>query len=336
MAIKTKQQIKEYLNQCGDLDYQEFIDFIDSVVFNGENQEDPAPICQVTRYRRFRDVASTISIPALFNEDNDLLAVTVTRKAGGDFVFKIGTTDGGNEMGTFTMDRGKDNFEVGTTFEGNAPTPIFISGFDANVCDVTVTYNSFLCDDNGNISMTLIEEMQEALLELAGTVTTNAENFQEQLNNLSNALIQIPPGTIVIWGGGIANIPVGWSLYNEYLNRIPIGAGDKYAVGEPYGAEEVALTPANGPEHYHMTVVNEDMNTNSFPYEIGRALSAVKSMIKSWYKGSGGGRESYHMYGQGGNFPAQQPDVSPTSKSGNGHPFKIIPPVVGSIFIIKD
>lgn len=249
MAEKAREIIKSYLNQCGDLDYGEFIDFLDSVVFKDEAGQGIAPICQVTRYMRFLDVNSTITINGLFNRDTNLVGVYVFRKSGGNFTLKIGTTNGGVDLVSVTVDKPKLPLDILELFEN--PTTLYLSGFDANVCDVVVVYNSFLCDDNGEISMGLIEELQESIINLTQVVIENKEDLQTQINNLSNALIQIPPGIVVEWPGPVSAIPNGWELFLGDVDRFVIPAGGKYSPGETGGAETHTLTIEEMPEHGH-------------------------------------------------------------------------------------
>jgi len=67
----------------------------------------------------------------------------------------------------------------------------------------------------------------------------------------------LPSGSIMIWSGSQATIPVGWLLCNGTLgtpdlrNRFVTGAGSTYAVGGTGGVTTVTLTQAQTPSHFH-------------------------------------------------------------------------------------
>ncbi|GGH24626.1 hypothetical protein FAZ19_16295 [Sphingobacterium alkalisoli] len=240
MATKTKEQIKAYLNQCGQLDYNEFIDFIDSVMFD-DGDTDIAPICQVTRYKRFRNQNQAISLPNLFDEDNGLLAVYVKRLSEEPFTLKIGITNGGDEITSHEVDEAL--VSVDCTYLFSAATPVYITGLSSeNIADIIVVYNSFLCDDNGDISMTLLEEIQNKISDLEIEITQTKDDLQSQINTLADSLIQIPTGIVVQWNGTLANIPTGWQRYTGNGSWFLIGESSTYPAGATGGEKEVRLT----------------------------------------------------------------------------------------------
>ncbi len=239
MATKTKEQIKAYLNQCGQLDYGEFIDFIDSVLFD-DGVNDIAPICQVSRYRRYREHNSEIFIPDLFDEDNNLVSIYVTRLSEEPFSLNVGTTSGGSEITTHEIDEGQVSIDC--TYLFNTPTPVYISGLSPdNIATVVVVYNSFECDDNGEISVSLLEEIQDSIAELQLELAQTSNDLQSQINTLSNSLIQIPVGIVVQWTGVLADIPAGWQRYTGNGSWFLIGESSQYPVGTTGGEKEVQL-----------------------------------------------------------------------------------------------
>lgn len=54
---------------------------------------------------------------------------------------------------------------------------------------------------------------------------------------------QVPPGTIVIWGG-TGSIPSGWSRFIPLDDRYPVVAGNNYVLGQSGGAASVSSTTA--------------------------------------------------------------------------------------------
>lgn len=67
----------------------------------------------------------------------------------------------------------------------------------------------------------------------------------------------LPSGSVMIWSGSAATIPVGWLLCNgtngtpNLLDRFVTGAGSTYAVGGTGGVTTVTLTQAQTPAHVH-------------------------------------------------------------------------------------
>lgn len=67
--------------------------------------------------------------------------------------------------------------------------------------------------------------------------------------------VGLPSGTVVMWWGDPANLPIGWVLCNgangspDFRNRVPVGAGAAYAIGQALG-NDVNVTTAVG-NHNH-------------------------------------------------------------------------------------
>lgn len=71
-------------------------------------------------------------------------------------------------------------------------------------------------------------------------------------------LVRAPVGTIVIWSGTADNIPTGWQLCDgtngtpDLRDKFVLVAGTEHGMGETGGSEEVTLTEAQMPTHYHL------------------------------------------------------------------------------------
>lgn len=87
-------------------------------------------------------------------------------------------------------------------------------------------------------------------------------------------------------------------------------------VGDGGGSKTVTLAAGNLPLHRHFTVVDETIETNSFPQDNNRAIGPTRGRIKAWSKGSGGGNESYVDYGASNTVPFKEPTLAPTSGAG--------------------
>ena len=93
---------------------------------------------------------------------------------------------------------------------------------------------------------------------------------------------EIPPGTIVMWSGSVADIPIGWTLCDgtdgtpDLQDRFVVGAGGQYSVDDIGGEAEVTLTEDELPSHNHETGVvgNDDgpWYTSTFSMDETRAF----------------------------------------------------------------
>ena len=69
--------------------------------------------------------------------------------------------------------------------------------------------------------------------------------------------VAIPPGTIVMWSGALADIPQGWKLCDgtngtpDLRDRFIVGAGSGYSVGATGGLAQVTLALQQMPVHTH-------------------------------------------------------------------------------------
>ena len=82
--------------------------------------------------------------------------------------------------------------------------------------------------------------------------------------------------------------------------------------------------------HQHFTVVDQSLDTNSFPNEAGRSVSANRAVVRQYRKNGGSGGESYILAGSGAEN--QQPTISPSSSSGG---LETRPKNIGLIPLIK-
>lgn len=95
-------------------------------------------------------------------------------------------------------------------------------------------------------------------------MTVNLADGSVTQDKLAPDLSLVPAGTIVMWSGDIANIPVGWALCDgtngtpDLRGRFIVGAGGTYLVGDTGGANSVALTVSEMPVHSHTAVVSQD------------------------------------------------------------------------------
>ncbi|MRG45490.1 hypothetical protein GFS24_10210 [Chitinophaga sp. SYP-B3965] len=161
-----------------------------------------------------------------------------------------------------------------------------------------------------------------------GGVLSRLESL-EALNERLDALERVAApffqkGAIMLWNKPANLIPSGWREVADFRGRLPVGYNpadqDYNEPGKTGGSKTHKLSEANIAEHYHFTVVNDSIDTTWFPWDSGRYLTNVRSMITQWSKGNGSGKESYVLYGASNTFPSVQPNISPTSIAGRSNP----------------
>lgn len=100
-------------------------------------------------------------------------------------------------------------------------------------------------------------------------------------------------------------------LRSMFIRGLDLGAGIDFGrLNENAGGYELDTTK----EHAHFTAVDQTLNIAAHPVEAGRAISAIRSLIRYFFKSDSGGRESYELAGS--ETDNQQPTLSPTSKTG--------------------
>jgi microcystin-dependent protein len=196
-------------------------------------------------------------------------------------------------------------------FEDGAAKPVQFSR-SASFGDDGITnilWSSFKRNKSGGV-LSRLDALEEMVARL------------ETLERVSAPFLQY--GAVVIWIRPANQIPPGWAEVLDLRGRMPVGFHpgdvDFNQQGKPGGGKSHTLTGANLPEHYHNTVVADHVDTTWFPDRAGRLVSSDRSMIRSWNKGDGSGKESYQLYGAVNTFPYQQPNAGPTSKAGNPFP----------------
>lgn len=127
----------------------------------------------------------------------------------------------------------------------------------ANVAQVTFTGAS------GQASVT--EQLTAANMWIVSVTDTTGANPVQALAVDNTGTIYVGPqatpvsfvGEIRLWSGATTNIPKGWALCNgangtpNLMDRMVIGAGNLYAVGNTGGAAATTLALANIPAHAH-------------------------------------------------------------------------------------
>lgn len=106
----------------------------------------------------------------------------------------------------------------------------------------------------------------------------------------------LPAGSIMIWSGSAATIPVGWVLCDgsngtpNLLDRFVTGAGSTYAVGATGGVTSVTLTQAEMPAHIHNfsgTLANAGSHTHSLSDPRHSHYYLTPSGVGALHSGSG-------------------------------------------------
>jgi len=132
---------------------------------------------------------------------------------------------------------------------------------------------------------------------------------------------RFPPGSIVMWSGSVASIPIGWVLCNgsngtpDLRDKFVVGAGSTYDPEDTGGAATVTLTEDDIPTHDHdlpATIVTSAGGIDD-DYNVS---SGFTTLVKSVITGSVG--------------PVQ------TRNFGDGNSHENLPPYFSLAYIMKE
>lgn len=258
---------------------------------------------------RYENISVAQSILSIFKNNTNLYDVVITNIGGAPVVMKIGTTDGGSEIGEYNIGAGNTVLDIKYSFD--APTNLYLSGFDGNALSIIVVYFDY--DESPAIPPGGAEPIPFRWPKgFVGMFVPVGTGHLEQCFDMITGL--------GIAGSKYENCQI-CNVDNTILdmeNSYPIGYKTGHTIAGLMGNanNNYKLTDANIPEHKFFTVVGEGLTTGGFPGGVGRDISTTKSMINSYNKTGGSGKESYILAGQTGNTPTQQPNLSPTNLYG--------------------
>jgi len=111
-------------------------------------------------------------------------------------------------------------------------------------------------------------------------------------------------GDLRIWSGEIEDIPNGWELAQEMIDRAVVGAGGQYTKGQQFGADSAAtnsttLSVSQMPSHNHSLQSSGGLNDSS--YNASASFSA-----RTNYTSSNGSSGSHHH----GNVDTRQKSIA--------------------------
>jgi microcystin-dependent protein len=171
----------------------------------------------------------------------------------------------------------------------------------------------------------------------------------------------VPPGGIIMWSGAINDIPVGWALCDgsngtpDLRDRFIVGAGGAYNPGNTGGAQSVALTVAQMPQHNHSASSDsagghehnvEFVGSFGSPPEVPQFNRVLMGRNNSVLRRATESDSGTPVYGIGGdavlNIPRIDIDISgnhqhniTVNNSGSGDPHENRPPYYALAYIMK-
>ena len=124
----------------------------------------------------------------------------------------------------------------------------------------------------------------------------------------------VPRGVIVMWSGEKDRIPQGWALCDgnngtpDLCDRFIVGAGNTYKVRDTGGANKVALTKKEMPNHTHAFVMDNQVGEYDVPKSRGNPDKIGKNSgwmendkgYKSAFSSSDGGQARRYFTGTAG------------------------------------
>ncbi|KIO75569.1 hypothetical protein TH53_19720 [Pedobacter lusitanus] len=256
---------------------------------------------------RYYGQSANLVIAGKFNNFSDLEKILITKRTPATFVLKVGTTLGGAEIATFTVDQTENTFTIEWLFGGT--TTLYISGLDGADTDVYVVY----------------KQLDEAAVPIGPAPATGVFGAK----GTCAIYREVTPGDLAVhWnlatGLGNANTPyAGWAWRDgrngtdDMKGMVSIGFdyNNMPVVGTATGAKTINLTKAQLPA-------------------VGVGISIGKAASGSWRTGSGSGKPIVRVGGVGDG--ESEPEQTGTSQNlGNGDPVDITPRSLIEIPIIK-
>ena len=145
-------------------------------------------------------------------------------------------------------------------------------------------------------------------------------------------------GMIVMWSGSVAAIPAGWSLCDgtngtpDLRGRFIVGAGGSYEVAATGGAENVALTAGQMPNHAHS---GGDLTATAAGAHTHQVLNNIDNGGGSGLGGGAGGARVADS-NTTSNGAHTHPVTGTTGFSGSGEAHENRPPYYALCFIRKN
>ena len=112
-------------------------------------------------------------------------------------------------------------------------------------------------------ALKIVNDMITNLTITGGKIANSTITSDKLAFSIPSQVSPIPTGGIIMWSGSIANIPGGWTLCNgsngapDLRDRFVVGDGSTYDVGNVGGANTVALTVGQMPDHDHAVTVTD-------------------------------------------------------------------------------
>lgn len=91
---------------------------------------------------RLPNVSVDQNVSGIFNSNTNLYDVVVTNVGGDDIVLKIGTTDGGSEIGEYNIGAGNTVIDI-KYFDFSGPETVYLSGFTGNELSIIIIYFNY-------------------------------------------------------------------------------------------------------------------------------------------------------------------------------------------------
>lgn len=250
------------------------------------------------------NTAENITITGVAKKHTMLDYIAVS-KAGADYTLKIGTTEGGSEIGEFEIEDNKTTLQVRYLFEGNQN--IYISGI-TNASDISVVYDQ-------------VDEVVEAF---GDVVPPTSDELPIGATIMYDQPLDVVLANFnVVTGLGYPDKPLAkWAISDgqggrfQRRGRMPVGweyGHSRYGTpGERGGRGDVVLVTGNLPPHTH----------------------SLKRLTRTDVKGGSNKHIAYPVnpwdYGEEGGW------VETNIGNGlNSEPFDIIPYYTVSVFITK-
>jgi len=264
-------------------------------------------------------VLSQFDGPVTFNGEtkfNNVLKLNDNLSVSGHVEITNTTDSSSKDTGALIVDGGvgiEKNLYVGAG--ASISDDLYVAG-NAEIVGVTTTHDLVkLQSTQGNT----LGNVDTGALQIDGgagiaenLTVGGATSITGDLRVKGNIVVEgtglFPIGSIILWYGGVGDVPTGWSLCNgstvngyttpDLRERFVVGAGGDnstvsgagYAVGDTGGANDVTLTESQMPSHNHsLTNTNHNHGLNFTPVKDGGGICANRGDSGSCHNMSTGG-----------------------------------------------
>lgn len=232
----------------------------------------------------FTNVSAPVEILSVFKDRTNLYDIVITNIGGAAFVLNIGTTEGGSEIGTYTIPAGNTVIDLKEAFQ--VPTDIYFSGYTGNAVSIIVVYFNYA---------------ENPIAPPSGPDTPAAFRFPKGFQGM---FVPIGTGHLeacfdMITGDGVVGsayenckLCQGDNAYSNMEDSYPVGYKTGMTIGGLLGnaANTVAIAQANIPVYnleFSYNFINQQRGSSGSRYDFTTEIPGGNRTVFIPSRGSG-------------------------------------------------